>query len=217
MECSRQVCKNTQTESGMLAFEGAVRLMESQMTTIAQWLSCPLLSCSAVEEILQHGCAVLCTDCLLWRAAQTRNWKCVQDQKPQNLFSLLDVYLLGQSYGVTLARSLASRLYTSGFEVRGLIALDCRCVERTVLSTIYVVPRPLRQASVPIHLRCIDPEIHVVTPRVPRVTLSARDFCPRALLSPEMALASVAVMSACVRDGDHWEVPRSHAWDVVRA
>ena len=185
------------------------------MTQIAQAISRTILACSPVEEILKHGSITSCMDYLFWRIFQGKNFKFF---KPlDKVFSLMDVLLVGQSFGFAIARSLAFRLCTSGFRVRGLVALDCRCIERTVLSTVYVVPRSLRQGLVPINFRCMDQEVHIVTPLVPRVTLTARNFCNRAILSPEVSLASATAVASWVFDGDHWNVPVSHAWDITRA
>ena len=142
-----------------------------------------------------------------------RKWRCLKQEK--NSLTSLDILLVGQSFGFTLARCLAFRLCTNGFSVRGLVALDCRCIERTVLSTAYVIPRQLRQGLAPVNFRCMDEAVHIVAPLVPRMTLTARHFCSLAMLSPEMTLASATAAASCVLDGDHWDVPVSHAWDIV--
>ena len=150
-------------------------------------------------------------------SSQTRDGDYLSTQSLQHGFFSIDLFLLGQSFGLSLARSLASRLSLSGFEVRGIVALDCRCVERTALSDVYVVPRSLRQGLTSPRFRCTAAEIHFVTPCVPRMTLSARDFCSCAVICPEASLASTSANLCHVRDGDHWDVPVSHAWDIVRS
>ena len=41
--------------------------------------------------------------------------------------------LCGQSFGSAVARSLALQLDSAGFSLRGLVALDPRCVDATAI------------------------------------------------------------------------------------
>ena len=57
----------------------------------------------------------------------------------------LDVIICGHSLGVGLAKILSWCSSHLGFELRGVLALDYRCVDRTALGTV-IAPRALSQS-----------------------------------------------------------------------
>ncbi|CAK9028013.1 unnamed protein product [Durusdinium trenchii] len=166
----------------------------------------PVCTGAPVEEALRT-CGSICMDRLLWQA--------VDKLAASNFAKNMDMILMGQSFGVTVARCLSLRMDAIGFPARGLIALDCRCAERAARD-IYVVPLALRQSMTSSSWRCLIEEFHFVSPRVPRINITARHFDLRARLDAEMSVVSAKAFALNVMDSDHFDLPVSHCWDLSR-
>ena len=186
----------------LLAIEGGARLKEpliaSQMVKI---FGGQILTSAPVEDVLQLSSS-FCIDTILWHALE----------RAQNCGNL-DLILMGQSFGVAIARALALRLDAIGISAQGLIALDCRCAERQVLQ-VEPVPHALRQNMTASHWRCIVDEFHFVAPRIPRMGITARHFHPRMKLDAEMSVVSAQACASYFSDTDHFDIPKSHCWDI---
>ncbi|CAE7457353.1 ANXA6 [Symbiodinium natans] len=64
-----------------------------------------------------------------------------------------DLILCGQSFGATVAWTLAMRLATCGLEIRVIVSMDCRSISITSLDVAFAIPRSLLESLAPKHVR----------------------------------------------------------------
>ena len=123
--------------------------------------------------------------------------------------------LCSQSFGATVARSLALRLVTCGLEVRAIVSMDCRPVSITSLDVAWCIPRSLLQALAAQHVRLSLVDVDFVAPLVPLGRLQAR-FQRKDALAPWQASQLSPCRTRQLADTDHFELPSSHVWDMHR-
>ncbi|CAJ1332241.1 unnamed protein product [Effrenium voratum] len=132
----------------------------------------------------------------------------------------MDLILMGHSFGFALAQAVAQRLAAAGAALRGLVALDCRCLQRTALE-IDVVPRRLRVDvasafhSAALAFRSAATELRVAAALVGRGGLTGRHLARPEVLAPNAAAGAGQQSSLEVADSDHWDLPMSHVWDIA--
>ena len=170
----------------LLALEGGARLREPVVNAIASVYPGAVLLGSPLELVLRGE---------------------VFD--PCMAFGMI---LMGQSFGVAVARHLAARLELSGCPARALVALDCRCVERK--NDVPVLPPALRRMTSASWRSNVE-EIHFVAARVPRLDLTARHFVPRFQLEPETGLQVVSAWAVNLPEADHFDIAMA-CWDLAR-
>ena len=108
--CAAQTTLTTGRLPTLLALEGGARLRKPCVASkIAKTFPGQIVVSAPVEEILRLGGS--CIDHILWysleKAKQSGN---------------LDMILMGQSFGVAVARAIALRLDQVGMRARGLVA-----------------------------------------------------------------------------------------------
>ena len=170
----------------LLALEGGARLPEPVVSAIASVYPGTVLLGSPLELVLRGEALDPCI--------------------------AAGMILMGQSFGVAVARHLAARLELLGCPARALVALDCRCVERK--NDVPVLPPALRRMTSAIWRSNLE-EIHFVAPRVPRLDLTARHFAPRFQLEAEMRLQVVSAWALNLPETDHFDIAMA-CWDLAR-
>ncbi|CAE7854744.1 unnamed protein product, partial [Symbiodinium necroappetens] len=136
------------------------------------------------------------------------------------LAAWLELILCGHSYGVTVARSVALQLCTCGLDVRGLVAIDPRCLDFASLELLSAesltsVPRSLAQSlSFPFY-RLDALELEFVAPLGPHKALRARVFVHLARgLAASWAYQLSKRSAYHLLDADHFSVGGVQAWDM---
>ena len=83
---------------------------------------------------------------------------------PDASLQLLDLILVGHSYGGLIAHSLAQSLESMGFSVRGIVCLDTLNLPRSTDLPIAVIePRGLFLQRTPYHWRLLSVEVNMMT------------------------------------------------------
>ncbi|CAE7539953.1 ANXA6 [Symbiodinium natans] len=163
-------------------------------------MPCQLLALRPVEELLLSGfpCALLHFVCQMCQAQG-------------------GILLCGHSLGATVALAVAARLTTCGLCVRGVVVLEARIGESTTtLSTSSMIPRNLAQTLVPVHFRLPEAgTVDFVAPLVPRGSLPSR-FLRSVHVAPWQHCRAAWSMPQQLVDGDHYDLPNSHMWDITR-
>ena len=126
-----------------------------------------------------------------------------------------ELLLCGQSFGVTVSRSLAIQLATCGLSVRGVVAMDPRCVDLTALQVITAVPRSLAQSLAAPCWRLEVLEVEFVAPLRPRGALEGRAFMQLGRgLSASWDFQLSTHCASYFPDADHYSISDMHAWDM---
>ncbi|CAE7237453.1 unnamed protein product, partial [Symbiodinium microadriaticum] len=132
----------------------------------------------------------------------------------------LELILCGHSYGVTVARSVALQLCTCGLDVRGLVAIDPRCLDFASLELLTAesltsVPRSLAQSLSHPFYRLDALELEFVAPLGPHKALRARVFVHLARgLAASWAYQLSKRSAYHLLDADHFSVGGVQAWDM---
>ena len=141
----------------ILILAGAARVVD-KATNLVKAVAASYLGMEPVEELLMFG---QMPSVLFCRAVlQLPTWQAAWDTSTQ----VLDLLLVGHSHGGLMAHDVAQRLESTGFAVRGVMALDTLHVPRWT-GDAEMEPKALLKNRAPDHWQLLSLEVNMMAMR----------------------------------------------------
>ncbi|CAK9060090.1 unnamed protein product [Durusdinium trenchii] len=153
-----------------------------------------LLSINALEHTCQHSCSILLS--------------ALSKGKLQ--------FLIGQSYGSNVVDAFARSFEHAGGELRCIILLDSRCLERRLSGLKDLECGKQNLCSVHFRVPVLQLQVFVplAKPSDSSCTSLVRSFHELVDCCPEAAIRSSEVLQAHLRNAEHNLLPVTHPYDI---
>ncbi|CAE7307146.1 unnamed protein product [Symbiodinium natans] len=186
----------------ILILAGAARVVD-KATNLVKAVAASYLGMEPVEELLMFG---QMPSVLFCRAVlQLPTWQAAWDTSTQ----VLDLLLVGHSHGGLMAHDVAQRLESTGFAVRGVMALDTLHVPRWT-GDAEMEPKALLKNRAPDHWQLLSLEVNMMAMRTAVLPVK-RNFMDKA----EAFACGAVFLPKHLNDTDHFGIEADCAWDLA--